>query len=47
MVEYSSLNLSFVTSFHENTDIKNIMKNIKRKTENTPSSYLKGTLSIK
>ena len=29
------------TSFHKDTD-NNIMKNIKRKTESTPSDYIKG-----
>ena len=32
---------SFVTSFHKDTD-KNIMKNIKGKTESTLSDYIKG-----
>ena len=35
-------NIHFVTTFHEDTDNKIIMKNIKRKIENTPSDYLKG-----
>ena len=34
-------NRPFVTSFHEDTDNKIIMKNIKREIENTPSDYLK------
>ena len=35
-----SNNIPFVTSFHEDTDNKIIMKNIKRKKENTPSTIL-------
>ena len=38
----NSNNRPFVTSFHEDTDNKIIMKNIKREIENTPSDYLKG-----
>ena len=34
-------NIPFVTSFHEDKDNKIIMKNIKRKIENTPSDYIK------
>ena len=34
-------NIPFVTSFHENTDNKIIMKSIKRKIENTPSDCIK------
>ena len=35
-------NVPFVTSFHEDTDNKIIMKNIKRKIENTASDYVNG-----
>ena len=35
-------NKRFVTFLHEDTDNKIIMKNIKRKIENTPSGYIKG-----
>ena len=35
-------NIPFVTSFHGDTDNKFIIKNIKRKIENTPSDYIKG-----
>ena len=35
-------NVPFVTSFHEDASNKIIMKNIKRKIENTPSEYIKG-----
>ena len=34
--------ITFVTSFHGDTDNKIIIKNIKRKIENTPSDYIKG-----
>ena len=37
-----SNNIPFVTSFHEDTDNKIIMKNIKTKIKNTPSDYIKG-----
>ena len=36
-------NIPFVTTFHEDIDNKVIMKNIKRKMENTPSDYIKET----
>ena len=36
-------NISFVTTFHEDIDNKVIMKNMKRKMENTPSDYIKET----
>ena len=32
----------FVTSFHEDTDNKITIKNIKRKIGNTPNDYIKG-----
>ena len=36
-------NIPFVTTFHKDIDNKVIMKNIKRKMENTPSDYIKET----
>ena len=35
-------NIPFVTTFHEDTNIKFIMNSIKRKIENTSSDYSKG-----